>query len=250
MENTVEYRRRVCLFLLLFRLLILSGLRSVHLVHRIQRDYVRAISHFEQTLQDGVDLQHHALGLVLRLHGQEQCRQAQHIARFMDMAQDCLAHIQPMPKGKEDHLESLYSLVQISERIAKGVMKQLEDGEMGPLHKCQEVYIMAENKPGVMLYFETLQAIEELEAEEAKQILNAIHHYCRDGDEPTFHGMSAALWHLIRNGLDRDGERYNEKQRRGHWLTYCRKCKSNGTDPLDFDEWAAQRAGNVPLTVP
>ena len=106
---------------------------------------------------------------------------------------------------------------------------------------------MAESRPGVMLYFETLQAIEELEAEDAKQILNAILHYCRDGEKPAFHGMPAALWHLIRNGLDRDGERYNEKQLRGHWLTYCRKCKSNGTDPLDFYEWAAQRADNDTL---
>ena len=57
--------------------------------------------------------------------------EAQHIVRFMDMAQECLAQIQPVPEGKEDCLESLYSLVQISERIAKGLMKRLEDGEMG-----------------------------------------------------------------------------------------------------------------------
>lgn len=106
---------------------------------------------------------------------------------------------------------------------------------------------MAENRPGVMLYFETLQAIEELEAEDVKQILSAILHYCRDGEEPVFHGMPAALWHLIRNGLDRDGKRYNEKQLRGNWLTYCRKCKSNNTVPLDFYEWVAERADNDTL---
>lgn len=54
---------------------------------------------------------------------------------------------------------------------------------------------------GVMLYLETLQAIEELEAEDTKQILSAILHYCRDGEEPAFHGMPAALWHLIQNEL-------------------------------------------------
>lgn len=57
-------------------------------------------------------------------------REAQHIVRFMDMAQDCLQNIQPVPEGKEDCLESLYSLVLISERIAKGLMKQLDAGEM------------------------------------------------------------------------------------------------------------------------
>lgn len=106
---------------------------------------------------------------------------------------------------------------------------------------------MAENRPGVMLYFETLQAIEELEAEDAKQIMSAILHYCRDGEEPAFSGMPAALWHMIRNGLDRDGERYNEKQLRGHWLTYCRKCKDAGLTPLGFDEWAVERADNDTL---
>lgn len=106
---------------------------------------------------------------------------------------------------------------------------------------------MAETRPGVMLYFETLQAIEELDAEEAKQIMSAILHYCRDGEEPAFSGMPAALWHLIRNGLDRDGERYNEKQLRGYWLTYCRKCKEAGLTPLGFDEWAAERAVNDTL---
>ena len=54
-------------------------------------------------------------------------REAQHIVRFMEMAQDCLAHIQPMPKGKEACLESLYSLVQISERIAQGLVEQMDD---------------------------------------------------------------------------------------------------------------------------
>ena len=52
---------------------------------------------------------------------------------------------------------------------------------------------------------------------------------------------------IIRNGLDRDGERYNEKQLRGHWLTYCRKCKDSGTIPLGFDEWATERTDNDTL---
>lgn len=106
---------------------------------------------------------------------------------------------------------------------------------------------MAENRPGVMLYFETLQAIEELDAEEAKQIMSAILHYCRDGEEPAFRGMPAALWRLIRGGLDRDGARYNEKQLRGLWLTYCRKCKNAEETPLGFDEWASTQHDNDTL---
>lgn len=53
--------------------------------------------------------------------------EAQHIVRFMEMAQECLAQIQPISGNKQDYLESLYSLTQISGRIAQGLMKQMDD---------------------------------------------------------------------------------------------------------------------------
>lgn len=106
---------------------------------------------------------------------------------------------------------------------------------------------MAGNRPGVMLYFETLQAVEELEAEDAKQIMSAILRYSRDGEAPAFHGTLAALWSLIQSSLDRDSTRYGEKQMRGLWLTYCRKCKSTGEDPLGFDEWVSEQYDNGTL---
>ena len=106
---------------------------------------------------------------------------------------------------------------------------------------------MAGSRPGVMLYFETLQAVEELEAEDAKQIMSAILRYSRDGEAPAFRGTLAALWSLIQSSLDRDGTRYGEKQMRGLWLTYCRKCKSIGEDPLGFDEWASIQQDNDTL---
>lgn len=107
---------------------------------------------------------------------------------------------------------------------------------------------MAKNRPGVMLYFETLQAIDELDAEDVKQIMSAILHYCRDGEEPVFRGIPAALWHLIRGGLDRDGERYSKKQLRGNWLVYCRKCKRQDKSPLSFDDWVNKQYVNGTLS--
>lgn len=106
---------------------------------------------------------------------------------------------------------------------------------------------MEGSRPGVMLYFETLQAIEELEAEDAKQIMSAILHYSRDGELPALRGSLAAVWSLIRSGLDRDKARYGEKQIRGIWLTYCRKCKSTGETPLAFDEWVSTQYDNDTL---
>lgn len=106
---------------------------------------------------------------------------------------------------------------------------------------------MEGSRPGVMLYFETLQAIEELEAEDAKQIVSAILHYSRDGEPPVLQGTLAAVWSLIRSGLDRDSSRYGEKQARGLWLTYCRKCKSSGETPLSFEDWASSQHDNDTL---
>lgn len=106
---------------------------------------------------------------------------------------------------------------------------------------------MEGSRPGVMLYFETLQAIEELEAEDTKRIMSAILHYSRDGELPALRGPLAAVWSLIQSGLDRDKVRYGEKQIRGIWLTYCRKCKSTGETPLAFDEWVSTQYDNDTL---
>ena len=100
---------------------------------------------------------------------------------------------------------------------------------------------MAANKPGVMIYFETLQAIDALSPEDTKQIIGAILRYARDGESPSLHGALAALWFFIKPSLDRDGARYDEMRTRGLWLTYCRKCKKEGIEPLPLEEWAAQQ---------
>ena len=106
---------------------------------------------------------------------------------------------------------------------------------------------MEGSRPGVMLYFGTLQAIVELEAEDAKHIMSAILHYSRDGEPPALQGTLAAVWSLIRSGLDRDRSRYGEKQARGLWLTYCRKCKNSGEAPLSFEDWASSQHDNDTL---
>ena len=107
---------------------------------------------------------------------------------------------------------------------------------------------MLGSKPGVMIYFETLQAIDTLGAEDAKQVLHAILHYARDGESPSFQGTLAAFWFLIQSNLDRDGDRYNTRRMRGLWLTYCRKCKESGVEPLPFEEWETQQSVNGTLS--
>ena len=93
-------------------------------------------------------------------------------------------------------------------------------------------------RPGVMLYFDIIPALDTLPPETVGRLLLGALHYARDGVEPS--GDDPALlfaWAFLKSGIDRDGDAYEEKRLRGEWLVYCRGCKKEGTDPLPFNEW-------------
>ena len=65
--------------------------------------------------------------------------------------------------------------------------------------------------------------------------------YAKTNDEPEFDDeLLNFAWALIRPSIDRDAEKYEDKRLRGEWLTYCRKCKQDGTQPLDFETYRQQ----------
>lgn len=89
-----------------------------------------------------------------------------------------------------------------------------------------------------MLYFSILPALDSLPPASAGTLLLAAMHYAQDGREPVFEdGTLAFAWSFMRPSIDRDGEVYVEKKLRGEWLTYCRQCKRDGTEQLDFETW-------------
>ena len=97
-------------------------------------------------------------------------------------------------------------------------------------------------RPGVMLYFSILPALDSLPPASTGTLLLAAMHYAHDGQEPTFEdGTLSFAWSFLKPSIDRDGEVYDEKRLRGEWLTYCRQCKRGGNEPLDFATWR-QRA--------
>lgn len=98
-----------------------------------------------------------------------------------------------------------------------------------------------------MLYFSILPALDSLPPASAGTLLLAAMHYAQDGREPVFEdGTLSFAWSFLKPSIDRDGEAYNEKRLRGEWLTYCRQCKRDDTEPLDFETWQ-QRTVTEPL---
>lgn len=94
------------------------------------------------------------------------------------------------------------------------------------------------SRPGVMLYFSILPALDSLSPASAGTLLLAAMHYAQDGREPVFEdGTLAFAWSFLKPSIDRDGEVYDEKRLRGEWLTYCRQCKRDNTEPLGFETW-------------
>lgn len=102
-------------------------------------------------------------------------------------------------------------------------------------------------RPGVMLYFSILPALDSLPPASAGTLLLAAMHYAQDGKEPVFEDATLAFaWALLKPSIDRDGEVYDEKRLRGEWMTYCRQCKRDGNESVDFETWR-QRTVTGPL---
>ena len=98
---------------------------------------------------------------------------------------------------------------------------------------------MAQQKPGVILYFEMRNVFEELSNEKRGILVSAILDYSEHGIQPDFRGSLRIAWASIQPQLDRDGENYAQKSQQRRYAVYIRECKKDGTLPLPFDEWLA-----------
>ena len=98
---------------------------------------------------------------------------------------------------------------------------------------------MAQQKPGVMLYFEMRNVFEELSNEKRGILLSAILDYSEHGIQPDFRGSLRIAWASIQPRLDRDDEAYLRNVQQRRYAVYVRESKKDGTLPLPFDEWLA-----------
>ena len=95
-------------------------------------------------------------------------------------------------------------------------------------------------RPGVMLYFDILPALEKMEASDAGRLFVAVLRYAQGGTEPELDGSADLVWSFIKSSIDRDGRRYRHKQLQAQWKVYCREERKFGREPLPFDSWISQ----------
>lgn len=95
----------------------------------------------------------------------------------------------------------------------------------------------ADNKPGVMIYFDIIPLIEEMNPENAGQLFLAILKYAQYGEVPSLSGFARAVWPFIKSLVDRDSRRYDIARKKKQWATYCRDAKRRGETPLELEAW-------------
>ena len=100
---------------------------------------------------------------------------------------------------------------------------------------------MAQQKPGVMLYFEMRNVFEELSNEKRGILLSAILDYSEHGIQPDFRGSLRIAWASIRHNLDRDDEAYLRNVQQRRYALYARECKRDGAEPLSYKEWRVSK---------
>ena len=100
---------------------------------------------------------------------------------------------------------------------------------------------MAQQKPGVMLYFKMRNVFEELSNEKRGILVSAILDYSEHGIQPDFRGSLRIAWASIQPRLDRDGENYAHKCQQRRYALYARECKRDGAEPLSYKEWRVSK---------
>ena len=92
-------------------------------------------------------------------------------------------------------------------------------------------------RPGFMLYFEVLPALDILNDEEAGRLFRALIAYGQYGEVRDLSGSEAVAFQMLRGRMDRDAEAYREKCRKNTYNAYVRLSKQRGAQPVEYEDW-------------
>jgi len=94
-------------------------------------------------------------------------------------------------------------------------------------------------KPGVMIYFEILEAFPLLSNAEKGILFESILQYAKDGRVPDLKGRRnvSMVWHLTKPHLDADDARYRNVTARRQYAAYVRWSRKKEQEVLDYDDW-------------
>lgn len=100
----------------------------------------------------------------------------------------------------------------------------------------------AKQKPGVMLYFDSIRpALNRLNNEQCGALFRAILDYGEFGAVSDLEPMTGMVFDLLRPKIDRDAEKYEESREQRQHAVYAREAKRRGEQPLSFPEWRLNR---------
>lgn len=93
------------------------------------------------------------------------------------------------------------------------------------------------DQPGVMIYFDILDPIQQLTDSEKGQLFNALLQYGKDDIIPQFEGSLAIAWAFIKPRLDRDSAKYREAVLQNTYASFCRELKKRGIAKISRFLW-------------
>lgn len=99
---------------------------------------------------------------------------------------------------------------------------------------------MAKKRPGIIIYFDMLPALDQLSDEQLGKVHRASLHYAANGTIPDFNDepFLKFVWELKKARIDADGISYQEKAASNLFGTYCREAKKRGIEPVSYSFWS------------
>ena len=92
-------------------------------------------------------------------------------------------------------------------------------------------------RPGFMLYFDLVDALQSLDDVQAGQLFKALMAYAQYGEVRELTGLADFAFRFARPRIDRDAEIYQEKCRKTAYAAYVRESRRSGSFPLEYEAW-------------
>ena len=101
-------------------------------------------------------------------------------------------------------------------------------------------------KPGVMIHFDMVPAIQTLSKEDKATLIETLLQYGLHKTKPAkLSKKMAVLWPLIQYRLDLDESRYQVTVLKRKYAAYARWEKENGRQPLHYSYWLKSHCREV-----
>lgn len=100
-------------------------------------------------------------------------------------------------------------------------------------------------RPGFMLYFELMDALNTLEDAEAGKLFKALMAYAQWGEVRELTGVADFAFRIARPRIDKDAERYAERCQKNAYSVYVREARRQQVEPLEYEEWRCRASDDI-----